>query len=157
MRKPDGNAQAGWYDHPSKPNLFQYWNGKYWTDDVRSPDQELPSTIPNKPVRSFPESITHTVLNTFNYRGRAGRREYWLFQAVYLSLAFILSNVFTSGGLQVIAGVFIWVFIPTQLALYVRRCHDTNRRGWWYFVPFGNVVVTFLASDLFENRFGNPN
>ena len=157
MRKPQGNATAGWYDHPSKPELFQYWNGKYWTDDVRSPGQELPIDVPDKPSRSFSESITHTVVNTFNYRGRAGRREYWLFQAVYFAIAFVLSSTLTSGGLEVIAGVFVWAFIPTQLALYVRRCHDSNRRGWFYFVPFGNFIMTLLRSDLFENRFGLPN
>ena len=31
MKKPDGKAEAGWYDAPEIDGYLQYWNGKFWT------------------------------------------------------------------------------------------------------------------------------
>lgn len=35
MKKPEGMADPDWYDSPENPGLEQYWNGKYWSKDLR--------------------------------------------------------------------------------------------------------------------------
>ena len=56
--------------------------------------------------------------------------------------------------------VVLALFLPA-LAVTVRRLHDTNRRGWWYFilfVPFIGwiwfLVLLCLKETEGENRFG---
>lgn len=47
-------------------------------------------------------------------------------------------------ALLAIAGAWsLLVFIP-QLAVTVRRLHDTNRSGWWLLLPYGLGLVTAL-------------
>ena len=35
MKKPEGMAEPDWYDSPENPGLEQYWNGKYWSKELR--------------------------------------------------------------------------------------------------------------------------
>jgi hypothetical protein len=46
MRKPEGKAEAGWYDHPTENGYEQYWNGKFWTTKYRLIGEEGPIAIP---------------------------------------------------------------------------------------------------------------
>jgi uncharacterized membrane protein YhaH (DUF805 family) len=157
MKKPQGNVDAGWYDAPEIEGYFQFWNGKFWTKHKRLKGDFLPEELPHPIAKSFLESIKHTLVNTFNYKGRASVREYWLFQLAHWAPVFLTAIIFADAGfLQFIPAILLWGLIPTEIALFVRRCHDSNKRGWWYFIPIGNIVVLFLDSDQFENRFGEP-
>ena len=46
MRKPEGKAEAGWYDHPTEDGYEKYWNGKFWSTKVRKFGEEGPMEIP---------------------------------------------------------------------------------------------------------------
>lgn len=157
MKKPEVDAPAGWYDSPEHPDSYQFWNGKYWVDRKILKGEELPDVLPAPTQKSFISSIKHTLANSFKFKGRASRREYWLFQIVYWVPFIYLINVFgESSTLQFIPGIFYIGLYPTQISLFVRRCHDSNRSGGWYFFPIGNLYVLFDDSDSFENRFGKP-
>jgi uncharacterized membrane protein YhaH (DUF805 family) len=113
--------------------------------------------------------------NMFNFSGRARRAEYWWFFLFIILMNVALSGGFTfwaltqapsllaQGGeaalealvlqyesLVLVAsavGVAVMVFavfIP-QLAVTVRRLHDTGRSGWWIFKPFLVCVVAIAA------------
>lgn len=64
----------------------------------------------------------------------------------------------------VLYGIFCLAFLVPTLAASVRRLHDTNRSGWWYFISFipfvgGIILIVFLAEDSQpgNNRYGsNP-
>lgn len=157
MEKPKGKAPAGWYDAPEIKDAYQFWNGKFWTTYKLPKGEQLPDTLPAPIKKSILELIKHTLLNSFNYKGRASRREYWWFQAFHLFSIGLTAIAFENAGvLQFIPSIVVFGLIPTQLAVYIRRCHDSNRRGWWYFIPLGNIIVMFDDSDSFENRFGMP-
>jgi len=104
------------------------------------------------------------------FTGRASRSEYWwwVLAAFLISLVLQLLIVFTGGarmgrdGMWVIEGGFgvifvvilaIWtlaIIIP-QIALLVRRLHDTNRSGFWafiYFVPLAGPIILFVFTLL---------
>ena len=108
------------------------------------------------------------------FSGRARRKQFWLFLLVMLIITWIAMFVDTVTGVaipleimgqMVGIGVFYTVVVlalvlPT-LAVTVRRLHDTNRRGWWYFilfVPFIGwiwiLVLLCLKGTEGENRFG---
>ena len=118
------------------------------------------------------ENYKNVVFNNYaNFEGRARRREYWLF---YLANAIIYLILFLSYclcrclGSSIYMDIFCLVlllfnlvlFIP-NLALSVRRLHDTNRSGWWVLIsliPTIGTIIFFVFSVLpgteGENEYG---
>jgi uncharacterized membrane protein YhaH (DUF805 family) len=104
-----------------------------------------------------------------DYKGRSGRREYWMFQllkvlcGLLLTLWLVLSGGLAnapllSGGVvaQIIGNVtalvtllaYVLLFLPAELALTVRRWHDIGNSGWTIVViiVFGMIpLIGFLA------------
>lgn len=79
--------------------------------------------------------------NTFNYKGRARRREYGWFVLISFIINFTLSflqEASESLGFQSISEVLTWIyfiiggiFTFTQFALNTRRLHDLGYSGYW--------------------------
>ena len=99
------------------------------------------------------------------FSGRARRKEYWMFFLFNILVAIGLAIVdCVLGGSGVLGTLYaLGVFIP-NLAVSVRRLHDSNRSGWWlllFFIPLigALVVLFFMVQDSNEgdNDFGeNP-
>jgi uncharacterized membrane protein YhaH (DUF805 family) len=99
------------------------------------------------------------------FGGRSRRKEYWMFSLYSFAFAVLLSIVETFLGLTgVISGLYsLAVLIPT-CAVLVRRLHDTDRSGWWFWiglVPIVGVIIllVFLTQDSQSdsNKYGaNP-
>ena len=102
------------------------------------------------------------------FRGRARRREYWMFTLFSVIITVVLAVLERIAGpfheSRVLATLYsLAVFLPT-LAVAVRRLHDTGRSGWWLligFVPFiGWIILSVflvLDSQPGENQYGaNP-
>ena len=87
----------------------------------------------------------------FTYQGRASRSAYWwfaLFSVIFLIVAGILIAVLKSFGQVIDVIGYIGLFL-TSLSLTVRRLHDTDRSGFWYFiafVPFVGGIVLLVFS-----------
>ena len=103
--------------------------------------------------------------NYTNFSGRARRKEYWYFlliQTGLMIIAMILDTIIfdTGVGLFYIL-VALGLFIP-NLAVTIRRLHDTNRSGWWILISLipllGILLIIFLASDTKHetNQWGQP-
>ncbi|MDC3348538.1 DUF805 domain-containing protein [Flavobacteriaceae bacterium] len=118
--------------------------------------------------------------NYANFKGRARRKEYWMYTLIFTVLLIALMTIMFSvlsfsdeTGIETGPGVYLTVilvivflfahFIPT-IALTVRRLHDTGKSGWWYLivlVPYlGNFVIfifTLIDGDREDNKYGsNP-
>ena len=96
------------------------------------------------------------------FSGRATRKEYWLFHLFYFIGFIVLINIEEMLGSE---GNFfmLWLFghIIPQIAVGVRRLHDTSRSGWMYLLtlifPPWPLVLFCLDGDKGDNRFGaNP-
>ncbi|HHQ6613250.1 DUF805 domain-containing protein [Morganella morganii] len=115
-------------------------------------------------------------INYFNFKGRARRKEYWMFTLInnaiivslYLSTLYfsdLYSRDFNTISLVLTVFFVIYIivtFIPS-LSVTVRRLHDTGRSGWWLLallIPFGGIIIfvfSCLDSHPGDNRFGpNP-
>ena len=103
------------------------------------------------------------------FSGRSRRMEFWMFQlGVWLlwMVLWIVMMVIGFGtasaardpaagliGMFASMGIFMVIFaivglgllIP-QLAVAVRRLHDTNRSGWWLLLPIAPYVLTILLA-----------
>lgn len=82
-----------------------------------------------------------TVLKQYaTFKGRARRKEYWMFVLVNVSISIILfgGDVLIRGGVERAMGATIGlsgayglaVLLPS-IAVQVRRLHDLDRTGWW--------------------------
>jgi len=112
-----------------------------------------------------------TVLKKYAvFSGRARRREYWIFLLVNFAVICVITMVEAMMGiavgspqsaLSILYGLAI--FIP-ELAVSVRRLHDTGRTGFWLLIALipvlGWIVLLVFAlqdSEPGANRFGpNP-
>jgi uncharacterized membrane protein YhaH (DUF805 family) len=106
----------------------------------------------------------------FDFQGRAGRQEYWLFFLVYivqLVVAMLIDRlVFGTGpgqGVPVLYLLTILANLIPALSVGIRRLHDTNRSGWWMLIGLipllgGLVLLVFyvLPGTPGSNRFGPP-
>lgn len=108
----------------------------------------------------------------FDFKGRARRKEYWMFylwiliiEAVIFLVSFLLGGGLPGVGADpgmppelmprsVGMGMFftglltlygLALFIP-QLAVTVRRLHDTGKSGWWLLVYY--IVIICAATVL---------
>ena len=97
--------------------------------------------------------------NYINFKGRARRKEYWMFTLVYFiilmgcsALDNMLGTVFMmdAGPLGQISMGYGWVyticglihFLP-GLSVAVRRLHDVGKSGWFnliYFIPIIGII-----------------
>ncbi len=123
------------------------------------------------------EAIRSGFDNYVNFNGRASRSAYWwwVLFGVLVSLVtrlldgLIGSNIVRSNqyGTEVSFGIIsslagLALLLPS-IAVLVRRLHDTDRSGWWYWMIIIPVIgwlvlIFFLASagSPGDNRFGSP-
>ena len=112
--------------------------------------------------------------NTFNYKGKATRKEFWLFVLVnfivlnapafaaemmvmtWINLSELLLSLFAGFNLQTI---FKILFIIPIISLGIRRMHDIGRSGWWFSnLLLSNIFIFILPAfiiSLFSGRGGS--
>lgn len=88
----------------------------------------------------------HVVLANFaNFKGRARRREFWLFtlaNIIVWVVLNVLSNAFGLFGL-VLFLYYLAVLVPS-IAVGIRRLHDIGKSGWWVLISLIPIVGTIL-------------
>ena len=105
----------------------------------------------------------------FSFKGRIGRKQYWL---SYLGMIAVL---FTIGIVAGVIGVdedrlntfFLILYVPIfwiSFAISAKRFHDRNKSGWWVLIGFIPIIGSIwlliengcLAGDMETNDFGAP-
>ena len=102
-----------------------------------------------------------------DFQGRARRSEFWYFYLFYVLIiigsSFSLSMLKESLALTVTM-ILVFAHVLPLFSVVVRRLHDTNRSGWWFFISLIPVIgtlllIAFLVQDSVEgeNEWGpNP-
>ena len=112
----------------------------------------------------FGEAVSVCFKKSFVWEGRASRAEFWWFelaQLLIIIVALIIDQIIGTGVLYIIAAI---VFILPSIAVLIRRLHDTDRTGWWYWIQLlpliGLIVIlvfTLTGGDEGDNKYGpNP-
>lgn len=96
--------------------------------------------------------------NIFNFKGRASRAEYWIFNilnwVLFVLLLIAISATFAKAdrdeGMKSFMVFFIFICIPYLIAAIsqaVRRIRDAGASGWWMllFLPINAVLWGFPA------------
>lgn len=80
------------------------------------------------------------------FEGRARRKEYWmfmLFNALFISLVTILDLVLLHRegvGLGILSILYSLAMIVPNISVTVRRLHDIDKSGWWYFISLVPLI-----------------
>lgn len=119
------------------------------------------------------ESMLLPLKRYAQFDGRSNRREYWMFQLLQTMILIVLIGISVAADFAYIevvptimgvllVGVILACFVP-NLAVTIRRLHDTDKSGWFLLVgaiPLvgGIVMLVFLVlpGSPGENRFGPP-
>ena len=158
----------------------KYAKGVYLLAQAEPQIQAATPTVRPKPFKSTDNkepSLLDLAISAVKHKyllfnGRASRKEFWAVMLFSVLISFALQLLYTLGfaisdnlGLLLALPFVIFslgMVIP-QLAVSVRRLHDTDKSGWWLLlglIPiFGTIalIVLFsLASSESDNRFGEP-
>ena len=100
------------------------------------------------------------------FRGRARRKEYWVFTLVNIIITIVIGFVLGFFGSFFLGaetgtalsglGTSVYglaVFVP-NIAVAVRRMHDIGRSGWWILLPLVNLIFLCLGSQPGDNEYG---
>lgn len=113
----------------------------------------------------------------FNFRGRASRKEYWLYLlwmlpvyaiviglSTYSASAAVMSDnpsaasdaLQTASTLGLVSSIVYLLTLLPLPALMVRRMQDTGGTGWLLLVPtYGVIRAAFFRGQAGANRFGD--
>ena len=96
--------------------------------------------------------------NYFNMKGRASRREYWMFTLVVGVVSMIIDiisgNVFTRDSTThlAISSIVSLIFLCPGICVMVRRLHDIGKNGRWAFLLFVPLVGPIILLALMLNK-----
>lgn len=103
---------------------------------------------------------------SFDFSGRANRREYWWFVGLVTLFSIVVGAIFeiiSPDASTIVSGLFSLVHLVPSLSVGARRLHDTGRSGWWQalgLVPLIGflvlLVLMLLKGNEGSNRFGEP-
>lgn len=102
--------------------------------------------------------------NYVNFKGRARRKEYWMFVLFNFIVAFVLGIIDGLIGITVLSTIYSLAVIIPSLALCFRRLHDIGKSGAWILIGLiplvGEIILlVFFCTDsqAGENQYGpNP-
>lgn len=98
--------------------------------------------------------------NYFKFTGRASRSEYWyfvLFNAIVIAFL-IVGFIFVDGSFYYAYIIYALAALFPSLGLLVRRLHDVNKSGWWFFIsliPFVGAIWLLVLLCLPSVNEGN--
>jgi uncharacterized membrane protein YhaH (DUF805 family) len=98
---------------------------------------------------SFGEAISDGFSKYATFSGRSSRSAYWWWILFY-ALVFIAASILDGAINTPVITILVWLgfFLP-NLAVLVRRLHDTDRSGWWVLIGLipliGAIVLIVFA------------
>lgn len=113
---------------------------------------------------TFGEAVISFYVNSFNFRGRASRSEYWwsaLYQLLFIVVAITVSSIIEI--MYFLFLIFLLLSIIPSISVTIRRLHDTDKP--WYnilisCIPYiGSLILLFflaLEGTKGKNKFGFP-
>ena len=112
----------------------------------------------------FGEAVSTCFKKSVVWEGRASRAEYWWFYLATILIIIAASIIDQIIGTAVFYIIALIVLILPSIAVLIRRLHDTDRTGWWYWIQLlpliGLIVIlVFMLSggDEGDNKYGpNP-
>jgi uncharacterized membrane protein YhaH (DUF805 family) len=100
------------------------------------------------------------------FAGRARRKEWWMFAVIHLAIIFALKGIDVLLRVYdqdirfgLLGGLYELAVVVPVFSVSVRRLHDTNRSGWWYFIifiPLAGIIKFLMIMGEESQPDGNP-
>jgi len=90
--------------------------------------------------------FTDAIKKSADFKGRATRKEFWIFSLIYMIIYIIFGLLDAFVGTMVIQLIFGLAMSVPCVSVTTRRLHDTGRSGWWqllFILPLIPVVGLF--------------
>ena len=111
------------------------------------------------------EAVSTCFSKYATFQGRAKRSEFWWFELfiviVYVVLMVLGSVIGDPSIPMILLGIFGLAVILPAISVTVRRLHDQDKSGWWYWIALvpaiGGIwllVLMCLPGTPGPNRFG---
>ena len=111
---------------------------------------------------NFPQATKSGLRKWITFSGRASRSEYWWFLVFYIAVVmyahFVNEALDHSGVMKSTTNIplllgasalllvncvlLVWV-AGAMISVFVRRMHDTEHSGWWYWIAFTFIGIFF--------------
>lgn len=147
-----GQAASGYPPNAAYANPA-YGQGMFYTGP----------TAPGEPVESLPDAVKAVYSKYVTFQGRAARPEFWWFVLFFIIAEIVtmaIDGLATFGALTTI--LVLGSFLP-NISVIVRRLHDIDKSGWWYWIALIPLVGIIWLIVLLctpgtpgPNRFGPP-
>ena len=105
---------------------------------------------------TFLDSIETCFKKSFQIKGRASKSEFWWFTLFYFIAIFSLVMIN-----ETFAIIFLLIILPASICVTVRRLHDQDKSGFFYFIsiiPYvGGLILLFMCAmdgTKGKNKFG---
>ena len=104
---------------------------------------------------TFGQSISTCLRKYVTFSGRASRSEFWWWYLFSILVNWAVQIVGTLVGETTIISLVVGlILLLPNLAVTVRRYHDSDHSGWWVVCPIYNIVLLFIKSTPGENKYG---
>jgi uncharacterized membrane protein YhaH (DUF805 family) len=146
-----GYQQAGGYQQGGYQQAGGYQQGGYQQSGYQQAGGYGGGPRPTSYLQGAPVGFADAVRGAFAHpltlRGRASRSAFWWFQllaVIAYAVVSVISDRSTVAGviLDIIIGVPILV---TNIALAVRRLHDSDHTGWWWWIGLVPLVGWIIS------------
>ena len=111
---------------------------------------------------SFIDAVRAALSKYATFSGRSRRSEYWWFALFNALVSIVGAGVDAALGRNLIQFVVALALLLPNIAVLVRRLHDTGRSAWWLLIGLiplvGSIVLivfTVQDSQPGTNRFGD--
>ncbi len=98
--------------------------------------------------RTFGTSIGLCFSKYVTFSGRAPRAEFWWFMLFVMVVEIVLAGLSAKIEAAVyLYGLFCLAVVLPNISVMVRRLHDRDRSGWWYWIiliPFVGAVILLI-------------
>ena len=91
-----------------------------------------------------------------SYEGRINRQPFWIGAITIFLTNLVVQSLFGSGFFSIILAICL---IYPMLCVYIKRCHDRGKSGWWcllLLIPFVNIIWAVVDLGILEGTDG-PN
>lgn len=93
-------------------------------------------------------------------QGRIGRKSFWI--GVLILFAINIALAVALGTESAISGIISLISIVPAVMVYIKRCHDRGKSGWWcllLLIPLVGLIwiiidLGILKGDEGDNEFG---
>ncbi|MBL7837808.1 MAG: DUF805 domain-containing protein [Bacteroidetes bacterium] len=100
----------------------------------------------------------HVLKNYANFKGRARRKEYWMFVLFNILILIVLTLIeggpAEPGEIKPLSSIYQLAVILPSLAVAVRRMHDVGKSGWFILIPIYNFILAVTAGQSGANEYG---